>query len=61
MLETEFAVARVVGVVVGQLVGMALRQAECLLGLSEPVDVEVGEQCGLEDGVVDVAVDEQVA
>ena len=61
LAQARLAVARVVGVVVGQLVGMALRQAERLLGLSEPVDVEVAQQGGLEDGVVDVSVDEQVA
>ena len=47
--------------VVGQLVRVGLGEGERLLGLAEAPVVELGEPGRLEDGVVDDAVDEDVA
>lgn len=61
LFEPGLLVARVVGVVVGQFAGGVLGdEGECFVGSPESVVVEVAEQRGLEDRVVDVSVHEDV-
>ena len=60
LVETRLAVARVEVVVVGQLVRVLGGQLGRLVGLAEALVVELAEEGGLEDRVVDVAVGEQV-
>ena len=60
LVEAGLAVTRIEVVVVRQLVRMLGGEPERLVGLPEPLVVELAERGRLEDGVVDVSVVEQV-
>lgn len=60
LVEARLFEAWVEAVVVGEFVGVFLGEGEGFFGLAEAVVVEGAEVGGLEDGVVDVAVLEEV-
>ncbi|SLH63626.1 Uncharacterised protein [Mycobacteroides abscessus subsp. abscessus] len=61
LLQARLFVARIVGMVVGEPPGILLDQSQRLVGLAETPVVELVQERGLEDRVVDVALHEEIA